>query len=108
MKKNSKPSVSEEAVIFLYRYSLSASEWCCSDPDINFSYLYTYYCNFVLTIDSSRSPKATSISGPRATWTKRIYAESFFLTYRFYILMLFDFVFDLQNTQNNVVNLNDV
>jgi len=30
------------------------------------------------------------------------------MTYRFYILMLFDFVFDFQNTQNNVLNLNDV
>jgi len=28
--------------------------------------------------------------------------------YRFYILLLFGFVFYFQNTQNNVVNLNDV
>ena len=30
------------------------------------------------------------------------------MTYRFYILLLFDFVFDFQNKQNNVVNLNNV
>jgi len=30
------------------------------------------------------------------------------MTYRFYILLLFDFVFDIKNIQNNVVNLNDV
>jgi len=30
------------------------------------------------------------------------------MTYRHYILLLFDFVFDFQNKQTNVVNLNDV
>jgi len=30
------------------------------------------------------------------------------MTYRFYILLLIDFVFDSRNKQKNVVNLNDV
>jgi len=30
------------------------------------------------------------------------------MTYRFYISLLFDFGFDFQNKQKNLVNLNDV
>jgi len=45
--------------------------------------------------------------GVKSLITKEI-ANNMFerMTYRFYILFLFDFVLDFQNKQKNVVNLN--